>query len=434
MESTARKSLYIRGLQAAHSSVLEVIDDSFHVAVYRFFVDKSRWEKMEIEGSAYVTRNSSNPFYSLIVLNKKGPSDLVLHVEENIEKIHIQEQYIMLRCNREEEKVTLGIWIHDTADRDRFYNSILRTKTIRKNSPDMSFLLGKFVQRAKSTSSLSEIESFPFSKVTVLVPATSALTASIKTSESNSSLAEKQENKSSALLSLLKSASKKDETGSISGNVSVDEIIEMPVKATVSSKDASNKLLSLLNAHKASSDSSTAFLTDGEISAKAKKRQGGNSSFISTSAPVSPTFKSLSADSSKNNSISKPVAIEQGVAALKAVLSIGSFSASFSPSRDGSEGSLDGSVLVPSSSNRASPTFSLPPAKVSTSPVTVTVSSLQESSVLMSPTRLFKDNSSFFATASSQTPLRVAAPMAGTSTSTKKAVKLISPADLGEVF
>jgi len=133
MESTARKSLYIRGLQAAHSSVLEVIDDSFHVAVYRFFVDKSRWEKMEIEGSAYVTRNSSNPFYSLIVLNKKGPSDLVLHVEENIEKIHIQEQYIMLRCNKEEEKVTLGIWIHDTADRDRFYNSILRTKTIRKN-------------------------------------------------------------------------------------------------------------------------------------------------------------------------------------------------------------------------------------------------------------------------------------------------------------
>lgn len=75
MDVLARKSLYLRGLQAAHSDVLEVIDDVFHVAVYRFLVDKARWEKMEIEGSAYVTRNSSSPLYSLIVLNKKGKND-----------------------------------------------------------------------------------------------------------------------------------------------------------------------------------------------------------------------------------------------------------------------------------------------------------------------------------------------------------------------
>lgn len=69
---TARKSLYIRGLQAAYAGVLEVLDDAFHAAVYRFFPDKSKWERMDIEGSAYVTRNSSIPLYSLIVLNKKG--------------------------------------------------------------------------------------------------------------------------------------------------------------------------------------------------------------------------------------------------------------------------------------------------------------------------------------------------------------------------
>lgn len=72
MEVTAKKSLYLRGLQSAYSGVLEVIDDVFHVAVYRFYSTKSSWERMDIEGSAYVTRNSSNPLYSLIVLNKKG--------------------------------------------------------------------------------------------------------------------------------------------------------------------------------------------------------------------------------------------------------------------------------------------------------------------------------------------------------------------------
>lgn len=72
MEVTAKKSLYLRGLQTAYSGVLEVIDDAFHVAVYRYFSDRSKWERMDIEGSAYVTRNSSVPLYSLIVLNKKG--------------------------------------------------------------------------------------------------------------------------------------------------------------------------------------------------------------------------------------------------------------------------------------------------------------------------------------------------------------------------
>lgn len=81
MEVVAKKSLYLRGLQAAYSGVLEVIDDSFHVAVYRYIPEKIMWERLEIEGSAYVTRNSSAPLYSLIVLNKKG-MDITFLVEK----------------------------------------------------------------------------------------------------------------------------------------------------------------------------------------------------------------------------------------------------------------------------------------------------------------------------------------------------------------
>lgn len=72
MEVTTRKSLFLRGLQAAYTHVLEVYEDACHVAVYRYLSDLKKWEKMDIEGSAYLTRNSCAPFYSLIVLNKKG--------------------------------------------------------------------------------------------------------------------------------------------------------------------------------------------------------------------------------------------------------------------------------------------------------------------------------------------------------------------------
>lgn len=72
MEITPKKSLYLRGLQAAHSGVLEIVDTVFHIAMYRFCKVRSSWERMEVEGSAYVTRNGTAPFHSFIVLNKKG--------------------------------------------------------------------------------------------------------------------------------------------------------------------------------------------------------------------------------------------------------------------------------------------------------------------------------------------------------------------------
>lgn len=62
----------MRGLQAAYSGVLEIVEHVFHTAVYRYFPDEQRWDRMEMEGSAYITRNYSTPLYSFIVLNKKG--------------------------------------------------------------------------------------------------------------------------------------------------------------------------------------------------------------------------------------------------------------------------------------------------------------------------------------------------------------------------
>lgn len=332
MEVVAKKSLYIRGLQAAYSGVLEIIDDAFHVAVYRYFPDRMKWERMDIEGSAYVTRNSSVPLYSLIVLNKKGASDLILHMEENIERAQIQEQYIMLRCKNQDGKAVLGIWVHDKADRDRLFASIQRTKDIRKNSPDMTSLLSRYVQRSKSP--LTQIagtdtdDNSNFSSSSVLPSSTtdkpndgrlvSALTASIAassmSSQSNMISPVKSESKSTALLSFLKTNSRRDVGDSTaekssdhgspfklneqvttadspasvqltSGIASTDEIVKNSSDSVGSHIQASAKLLRLLGGVKQPAESSTSLPTDSEISSRLKQQQ--SKAMASPSAPES---------------------------------------------------------------------------------------------------------------------------------------------------
>jgi hypothetical protein len=125
-DAVSRRALHVRGLQVVHETVLEIIDDATHVAIYRFITEESKWVRMDIEGSAYVTRNSQAPFYSLIVMNKKGEEDLILHVKENMDKIRLQDKYLMIRCKPKEGAgvVIFGMWIHDDAERQRVFDSL----------------------------------------------------------------------------------------------------------------------------------------------------------------------------------------------------------------------------------------------------------------------------------------------------------------------
>ncbi len=129
-DQVSRRALHIRGLQVVQPSVMEIIDDATHVAIYRFITEESKWVRMDIEGSAYVTRNSTPPLYSLIVMNKKGEEDLILHVKENMDKIRIQDKYLMIRCKQDANSgggtglVIFGVWIHDDVERQRIFDSL----------------------------------------------------------------------------------------------------------------------------------------------------------------------------------------------------------------------------------------------------------------------------------------------------------------------
>jgi hypothetical protein len=72
---TARREKNLRVLQSVDDSVIEIIEDYSHVAVYEFETISRTWERLDVEGSLFVTRSLTEPLYSLIVLNKKGTCD-----------------------------------------------------------------------------------------------------------------------------------------------------------------------------------------------------------------------------------------------------------------------------------------------------------------------------------------------------------------------
>jgi hypothetical protein len=63
-------------LQSVDPNVLEIIEEASHVALYQYSEDNEKWDRIEVEGTAFITRNREFPFYSMIVLNKKG----IMHV------------------------------------------------------------------------------------------------------------------------------------------------------------------------------------------------------------------------------------------------------------------------------------------------------------------------------------------------------------------
>ena len=71
---TARREKNLKVLQSVDENVVEIIEDYSHVAVYQFDALSTKWERLDVEGSLFITRSVQDPIYGLIVLNKKGKS------------------------------------------------------------------------------------------------------------------------------------------------------------------------------------------------------------------------------------------------------------------------------------------------------------------------------------------------------------------------
>lgn len=121
-----RRASNLAVLQKLDPSVLEIIGDATHVALYNFVPAAARWERMDIEGACFVTRGTSAPFYNLVVLNKNGPDDFKLDIK-CIMNIKVQPPYLMLRHATAGAPNVVGLWFHNDAEQEEIKDIISRT-------------------------------------------------------------------------------------------------------------------------------------------------------------------------------------------------------------------------------------------------------------------------------------------------------------------
>ena len=113
-------------LQKIDPSVLEIIGDATHVALYSFQPATTKWERMNIEGALFVTRAACAPFYNVVVLNKNGPDDFKLDIK-CIMNIKLQPPYLMLRHATAGAPSVVGLWFHNESERQDILEIIGRS-------------------------------------------------------------------------------------------------------------------------------------------------------------------------------------------------------------------------------------------------------------------------------------------------------------------
>lgn len=344
---------------------------------------------------------------------------MILHIEENIEQINIQDSYLMMRCTNDMGKVTLGLWLREEDDRIRLFQALTRLKGSRHSSPvDMSHMLTKLMSAANKGVSPSTEPHNGKKGAQLLSILKQPDTSTTPADEFPSSFGQAVPTKSSALLSLLRGGpSPLPSTADCSSS---EEAETLPAATTHPSStqpstlkkqntEAANKLLSLIKSPpRPISNGSGDLLTDGDIAAKVRTRAVSEGSSSSASA------------SSSSVVTVAPVAATNGAAALKAALFVGN-----------STNTVSNAV---NSSSSATAVVSVIAEK---KPVSVVIEQKEKAQVRTAPTTPVLSavssagsSEASWAAMNALPPSAAASSMAGSSGKMRQQVKLISPSDL----
>lgn len=72
IDLSTKRARNLSVLQKIDETVVEIISDASHTAIYKFDAATTKWERLGVEGAVFITRNYQSPLFSLMVLNKQG--------------------------------------------------------------------------------------------------------------------------------------------------------------------------------------------------------------------------------------------------------------------------------------------------------------------------------------------------------------------------
>ncbi|XP_028398173.1 mRNA-decapping enzyme-like protein [Dendronephthya gigantea] len=99
----------LAALRKSDRFVLDILETSAQVALYKFEPQKQEWEKTEVEGSLFLYRRSTLPKFALMIMNRLNRDNLNEYITKEME-FKVQKPFLLYKNSSGE---ILGIWFNN---------------------------------------------------------------------------------------------------------------------------------------------------------------------------------------------------------------------------------------------------------------------------------------------------------------------------------
>jgi mRNA-decapping enzyme 1B len=100
--------------------VVDIVDTASHAVVYKYAKDLDEWAKKGCEGTLFLLRRSSAPYYSLFILNRLSLVNFSVPVEPTME-LQSSDDFLIYKPG----ELIYGIWFFEPNDRERIGKSLV---------------------------------------------------------------------------------------------------------------------------------------------------------------------------------------------------------------------------------------------------------------------------------------------------------------------
>ncbi|CAG8506750.1 5012_t:CDS:2 [Paraglomus occultum] len=115
MDHVARATVNLAVLRRHDRNIVEIMDNSSHVVLYKFSNEQQCWTKKGVEGTMFVFKRCTQPVFGFVVMNRLGIDNVMLHLTDKMD-IEFQDDYIIYRTDDDDIH---GIWVYEAKDRER---------------------------------------------------------------------------------------------------------------------------------------------------------------------------------------------------------------------------------------------------------------------------------------------------------------------------
>ncbi|GAB5593630.1 hypothetical protein Unana1_08530 [Umbelopsis nana] len=130
MDLAARKASNLSVLRRHDPAIVDLIDQSSHAVVYSFDRFKAGWAKKGIEGTAFLLKRNTPPYYGIYILNRLSIDNYVLFLTDDL-VIELQDEYIIYQTPSED---ICCLWLYEAGDRERICNEMITMRDASKNA------------------------------------------------------------------------------------------------------------------------------------------------------------------------------------------------------------------------------------------------------------------------------------------------------------